>query len=79
MIPRPNAVNLVLRDEVRDAIAAGQFHIYTVERVEDAIELLTGVPAGVLDATGEYPPDSVYGRVVTTLERFDRTLAERGI
>jgi predicted ATP-dependent protease len=79
VIPRPNAVNLVLRDEVRDAVAAGQFHIYTVERVEDAIELLTGVPAGVLDATGEYPPDSVYGRVVTTLERFDRTLAERGI
>jgi predicted ATP-dependent protease len=79
VLPTQNAVNLVLRDEVRDAVRAGQFHIHTVERVEDAIELLTGTPAGDLDATGEYPPDTVYGRVVATLERFDRTLTERNI
>ena len=79
ILPMQNEVNLVLRDEVMDAVDAGQFHLYSVARVEDALELFTGVPAGIQDDNGDYPPESVYGRVMTTLERFDRTLAERHI
>ena len=79
MLPTANAVNLVLRDEVSEAVAAGRFHLYTVDRVEEAIELFAGMPAGEIDAAGAYPPESVYGRVQAKLARFDATLAERGI
>ena len=41
IIPKNNSRNLVLSDEVTNAIKEGKFHIYTVERVEEAIEILT--------------------------------------
>lgn len=77
VIPAANESNLVLRDEVADAVAADRFHIWSVETVDEAIELFTGVPAGQMDAKGDYPPDSVYGRVAAELMKFDRILAER--
>ena len=43
IIPRKNQRNLVLSDEVNDAVRDGKFKIYTVERVEEAIEILTDV------------------------------------
>jgi predicted ATP-dependent protease len=79
VLPLQNEVNLVLRDEVRDAVAAGRFHLYSIERAEEAIALFTGMPAGEIDGAGEYPHDSVYGRVMKTLERFDSMLSARHI
>jgi predicted ATP-dependent protease len=79
ILPQQNEVNLVLRDEVRDAVAAGQFNLYSVARVEDAIELFTGMQVGRRDADGNFPADSVYGRVMATLTRFDATLTSRHI
>ena len=79
VLPRQNEVNLVLRDEVRDAVAAKRFHLYSCVRVEEAIELFTGLPAGEVDAAGQYPSGSVYARVMATLERFDSMLTARHI
>jgi predicted ATP-dependent protease len=79
VLPTPNAVNLVLRDDVAEAVAAGRFHLYTVDRVEEAIQLFAGMPAGELDVDGDYLADTVYGRVQAKLGRFDATLTERGI
>jgi predicted ATP-dependent protease len=79
VLPTPNAVNLVLRDDVAEAVAAGRFHLYTVDRVEEAIALFARLPAGELDADGDYLADTVYGRVQAKLGRFDATLTERGI
>jgi predicted ATP-dependent protease len=67
IIPVQNVRHLMLRDDVRAAVAAGQFRIYAVSRVEEAIELLLGLPAGVADAEGEYPDGSVFAAVS---ERF---------
>ena len=78
VIPASNAVNVVLRQDVVDAISAGQFHVYSVDSIEEAVELLTGVPAGEPDEDGGYPPDTVYGKVMTQLEAFNRVLLERG-
>ena len=78
VIPASNAVNVVLRQDVADAIAAGQFHIYSVTSVDDAVELLTGVAAGEPDDDGSYSPDTLYGKVMTQLEAFNRVLLERG-
>jgi predicted ATP-dependent protease len=79
ILPRQNEANVVLRDEVRDAVAGGRFHLYSVTRVEEAIALFTGMDVGDMDSGGNFPPDSVYGRVFTTLSRFDATLASRHI
>lgn len=77
VIPAANLVHLVLRDEVVEAVEAGSFHIWSVDTVEEALELFTGREAGTPDASGGYPPDSVYGRVMAQVEEFDRILAER--
>ena len=79
VLPLQNEANLVLRDEVRDAVAAGSFHLYSVVRVEEAIELFTGLPAGTMSGSGDYPLRSVYGRVMARLTRFDTMLTARHI
>ena len=77
VLPAANEPNLVLDDAVAGAIEAGSFHLWSVGAVEDALEILTGVPAGVAQADGTYPPETVYGRAMRQLEEFDRVLADR--
>jgi predicted ATP-dependent protease len=77
IIPVANRRNVVLHEDVADAVVAGRFHVWEATDVDQVIELMTGVPAGVPDATGHYPRDSVYGRVMAQLEHFDRALWER--
>jgi predicted ATP-dependent protease len=81
IVPERNQRNLMLRADVREACAEGKFYIYAVERVDEAIELLTGVAAGVEDERGEYPATSIHGLVQAQLDRFLRgaqKLTKRG-
>jgi len=64
IIPRANARDLMLRDDVVDACQARQFHVYAVDRVHQALELLTGVAAGERDVTGAYPDNTLLGVAV---------------
>ncbi len=73
LIPAANVDNLMLRRDVVEAAAAGQFHIYPVTTVDEGITLLTGLPAGELDEDGHYPPDSVNGRIVARLTKLAET------
>ncbi len=73
IVPAANVPNLMLREDVADAVAAGRFHIYPVHTVDEGIEVLTGMPAGEPGPDGAYPPDSVNGRVDARL----RDLAEK--
>jgi predicted ATP-dependent protease len=66
IIPAANAQHLMLRPDVVEAAAAGRFSIYAVPTVDAAIELLTGLPAGERDVTGEFPEDT-----------FNRCVAQR--
>jgi len=77
IVPAANRVNLVLRDDVAEAVASGRFHLWSVVTVEDALELLLGTPAGIANGEGLYPPDSVFGRVAARLAGFDLILAAR--
>jgi len=76
VIPRANEPNLVLRDEVAQAVAKGRFHIWSVRSIDEAAALFLGVRAGAANAAGNYPPTSIYGRVAAELERFDSILRE---
>lgn len=77
VIPRANERNLVLRSEITEAVAQGNFHIYSVDTIEDALALFLDTPVGDRSADGTYPADSIYGRVQATLAEFDRILARR--
>ena len=70
MIPKANVQNLMLKKDVIEAVAAGQFHIYPVTSVEEGIEILTGVPAGQADANGDFPEGTVYHAVQQRLKSY---------
>lgn len=70
LIPVANVKHLMLRQEVVDAAAAGQFHIYPVTTTDEGIELLTGMPAGEPDDEGNYPEGTVNFLVAHRLQEF---------
>jgi len=70
IIPASNTKHLMLRRDVVEAVAAGRFHIYKVESVDQAIELLTGVPAGIADASGAFPEGCLNQRVARRLDEL---------
>jgi lon-related putative ATP-dependent protease len=74
ILPAGNVVNLMLRGDVRQAVAEGKFHIYPVHTVDEGIEILTGMPAGELQEDGTYPEESVHGRVLARLEEIAENL-----
>jgi lon-related putative ATP-dependent protease len=76
MIPRSNAPNLMLREDVVEAVRSGTFHVWTVDTIDDGIELLTGTPAGARDAEGRFPDGSVGALVEQTLRRYAERLRE---
>lgn len=59
IIPAANIPHLILRDDVVDAIENNQFYIYPVNTVDDAISVLTGLPAGERNKEGEFPENSI--------------------
>lgn len=71
VIPVSNVKDLVLKDEVIEAVKNGMFHIYPVSTIDEGIEILLGTEAGTKDENGEYPPESVHGRVMAKLREFN--------
>ncbi len=67
MIPESNVQNLMLKEEVLDAVREGKFSIYSVKSIDEGIEVLTGVKAGTKQADGSYPAGSVNQLVAKTL------------
>ena len=76
IIPYQNVKNLVLSDEVVEAVEKGLFHIYPIKTVDEGIELLTGVPAGDRLPDGTYPAGTVNDRVYKKLKYFAETTAK---
>lgn len=73
LIPYSNVKDLVLNDEVIDAVKNGMFHIYPISHINEGIELLMQYPAGEKNEQGEFPADSVHGKVYAKLMAFNRT------
>jgi lon-related putative ATP-dependent protease len=77
IIPQQNVVDLMLREDVIDAVRKNRFHIYPIVRVEDGIEILTGVKAGIKTVKG-YETGSVFDRVEKKIqELYERSRAVR--
>jgi len=67
IIPKSNAINLVLDTTVIDAVKKGLFHIYTVETVDDALTILMEQEAGKISSKGRYPKNSINYHAVNRL------------
>ncbi len=67
LIPKANVEHLMLRSDVIEAVEQGQFGIYAVETVDEALELLTGLEAGERDEEGNFPVGSVNQQVEARL------------
>ena len=73
LIPASNVQHLMLRRDVVEAVAAGKFHIYPMETVDQALELLTGTTAGEQDAQGMFPEGSANRLVADRLKQMAET------
>ena len=67
IIPHSNVTTLMLDERVLQAVRAGQFHIYAVRQVDEALSLLVGADAGSPNEQGQFPAGSVNARVVERL------------
>ena len=70
IVPSTNVQNLMLEQEVVQAVRNGQFAVHSVSRAEEAITLLLGKPAGKADDKGRYPKQSVFGIIQQRLEKM---------
>lgn len=70
IIPHQNIQNLMLRNDVIDAVKQGQFHIYPVKNIDEGIEILTGIKAGKRKADGEFEEGTVNYQVDEELKRL---------
>ena len=70
VIPRANVKNLMLRDDVVEAAARGEFQVYAAATIDEAMQILTGVPAGERTPLGDFPPGSINRAVVERLDQY---------
>jgi len=76
IMPIENVEDLMLRDDLVEAVAAGKFHIFPVANVEEGIEVLTGVKAGQRDSSGKFEPGTCFALVDHRLREMAQTLKE---
>lgn len=70
MIPKQNIKDLVLKEEVIQAVKEGKFHIYAVSKIDEGIEILTGIKAGEKDKHGIYEEGTINYLVLKKLEKL---------
>ena len=78
LIPAKNIRHLALNRKVVEAAESKNFSIFGVNNIEEALEILTGIPAGEMTPDGQYPPDSIFGRVAKRFTEMAMIAEERG-
>jgi predicted ATP-dependent protease len=76
MMPESNVEDLMLREDVLEAVAAGKFHVWPVAKVEQGIELLTGMAAGKKNGDGKFEPGTVLALIDERLHAMAHTMKE---
>jgi predicted ATP-dependent protease len=70
VIPASNARNLMLKEQVVRAVAGGQFHVWPVSTIDQAIVIFTGMEPGDSDALGSFPAGTFNAAVLARLDSF---------
>jgi ATP-dependent Lon protease len=76
LIPSANVEDLMLREDILEAVGSGKFHIWPASRVEQGIELLTGTPAGSRNRSGKFEQGTVFARVDERLQEMARLMKD---
>jgi lon-related putative ATP-dependent protease len=76
MIPESNVQNLMLKEEIIEAVKKGKFRIYSVKTIDEGIEILTGVKAGEKQKDGSFENGTVNDRVDKHLRGMAEKLQE---
>jgi predicted ATP-dependent protease len=71
MIPSSNIQNLMLKDDVIEAVQQNKFKIWAIDTIDDGIEVLTGVKAGSIEEEG-----TIHNLINNTLDEFSETMKE---
>lgn len=76
IIPKANVKHLMLKRSVVEAVEAGDFSIYAVDQIDQMLELLTGMEAGLRNEDGDFPSGSFNGRVQASIINLSKKLFE---
>ena len=76
MMPESNVEDLMLREDVLEAVATGKFHIWPVAKVEQGIEILTGAAAGQRNGDGTFEAGTVSSLIDERLREMAKTMKE---
>jgi predicted ATP-dependent protease len=74
LIPHQNLRNLMLREDVVEAIREDRFHLYAIKTIDEGLEILTGYPAGERGTNGSYPKSTVGYLVEKRLEELNQSM-----
>ena len=76
MMPESNVEDLMLREDILEAVAAGKFHIWPVAQIEQGIEILTQTAAGSKNGDGKFEPGTVFALMDDRLRNMAKTMKE---
>jgi len=76
LIPESNVQNLMVKEEVVEAVQEGRFHIYSVKNIDQGIEVLTGDKAGARRPDGTFEEGTVNYRVDKRLKEMAEKIKE---
>ncbi|MCX7857545.1 MAG: AAA family ATPase [Deltaproteobacteria bacterium] len=77
IIPERNIKHLMLKKDVVDAVREGKFSIYAIEKMEEGLEILTGIPAGTISEDGTYPTGTVNYLVLKRLTEISEMVEKK--
>jgi len=76
IIPASNKPNLMLKQEVINAVEQGLFSIHTVSNVDETLSLLMAQDAGTINSEGQYPEGSINFKAVARLKEIYEMTAD---
>ena len=74
IIPNQNVDDLMLKEEIIEAVNAAKFHIYSVKTVAEGLELLTGLNCGKREQDGNFTQGSVFRKVQEKLDKYNKSI-----
>jgi lon-related putative ATP-dependent protease len=77
IIPRKNVKHLMIKKEVVDAVKKGTFFIYPIDRIEEGMEIFTGMSMGESREDGTYPEGTIHYLVTKRLEELSAAVKEK--
>ncbi len=77
IIPARNVKNLMLKKDVVEAVKDGKFFIYPIQRVDEGLEIITGMQVGELGEDGKYPEGTINYLVVKRLNEITESMEKK--